>query len=141
MVADRGLRVLLVEDDALTREILAAALAGSGFDVHAEPDGTRVERAAATFKPDIALIDMRLGDGVDGIGVARRLKGTDDFPLLFLTSATAIEDVLAAYDVGGDDYIVKPFVMAELVARMRAVLRRSGREGRTVFQLGDLRVD
>ena len=137
----RGLRVLLVEDDALTREVLSAALAGSGFEVHAEPDGTRVERAAATFKPDIALIDMRLGDGVDGITVARRLKGTDDFPLLFLTSATATEDVLAAYDVGGDDYVVKPFVMAELVARMRAVLRRSGREERTVFELGDLRID
>ncbi len=137
----RGLRVLLVEDDALTREVLSAALAGSGFEVHAEPDGTRVERAAATFKPDIALIDMRLGDGVDGITVARRLKGTDDFPLLFLTSATATEDILAAYDVGGDDYVVKPFVMAELVARMRAVLRRSGREGRTVFELGDLRID
>ena len=137
----RGLRVLLVEDDALTREVLSAALTGSGFEVHAEPDGTRVERAAAAFRPDIALIDMRLGDGVDGITVARRLKGTDDFPLLFLTSATAIEDVLAPYDVGGDDYVVKPFVMAELVARMRAVLRRSGREERTVFELGDLRID
>jgi two-component system OmpR family response regulator len=139
--SDRGLRVLLVEDDPLTREVLSAALVGTGFEVHAEPDGTRVERAAATFKPDIALIDMRLGDGVDGITVARRLKGTDDFPLLFLTSASAIEDVLAAYDVGGDDYIVKPFVMAELVARMRAVLRRTGREGRSVFELGDLRID
>ncbi len=139
--SDRGLRVLLVEDDPLTREVLSAALAGTGFEVHAEPDGTRVERAAATFRPDIALIDMRLGDGVDGITVARRLKGTDDFPLLFLTSASAIEDVLAAYDVGGDDYIVKPFVMAELVARMRAVLRRTGREGRSVLELGDLRID
>jgi len=139
--SDRGLRVLLVEDDPLTREVLSAALVGTGFEVHAEPDGARVERAAATFRPDIALIDMRLGDGVDGITVARRLKGTDDFPLLFLTSASAIEDVLAAYDVGGDDYIVKPFVMAELVARMRAVLRRTGREGRSVFELGDLRID
>ena len=139
--SDRGLRVLLVEDDPLTREVLSAALVGTGFEVHAEPDGTRVERAATTFRPDIALIDMRLGDGVDGITVARRLKGTDDFPLLFLTSASAIEDVLAAYDVGGDDYIVKPFVMAELVARMRAVLRRAGREGRSVFELGDLCID
>jgi len=137
----RGLRVLLVEDDALTREVLSVALAGSGFEVRAEPDGTRIERVAAAFKPDIALIDLRLGDGVDGITVARRLKGTADFPLLFLTSASATEDVLAAYDVGGDDYVVKPFVVAELVARMRAVLRRSGREGRAVFELGDLHVD
>lgn len=139
--ADTGLRVLLVEDDPLTREVLAAALTGTGFEVHAEPDGTRVERAAASFRPDIALIDMRLGDGIDGITVARRLKGTDDFPLLFLTSASAIEDVLAAFDVGGDDYIVKPFVMAELLARMRAVLRRAGREGRTVMEMGDIVVD
>lgn len=85
-----GPRVLLVEDDALTREVLPAALAGSGFEVHAEPDGTRVERAAVAFKPAIALIDMRLGDGVDGIA---------------------------------------------------AVLRRSGREGRTVIEPGDLRID
>lgn len=140
--SENGMRVLLVEDDPLTREVLSAALTGTGFEVHAEPDGTRVERAAVSFRPDIALIDMRLGDGVDGITVARRLKGTDDFPLLFLTSANSIEDVLAAFDVGGDDYIVKPFVMAELLARMRAVLRRVGRQSaRTVLELGDLMID
>lgn len=139
--SDAGVRVLLVEDDPLTREVLSAALTGTGFEVHAEPDGTRVERAALSFRPDIALVDMKLGDGVDGITVARRLKGTDDFPVLFLTSASSIEDVLAAFDVGGDDYIVKPFVMAELLARMRAVLRRSGREGRSVLEMGDIVVD
>jgi DNA-binding response OmpR family regulator len=138
---DRDLRVLLVEDDPLTREILSAALIGTGFEVHAEADGTHVERAAAAFRPDIALIDMRLGDGVDGITVARRLKGSDDFPLMFITSSSSTEDVLAAYDVGGDDYIIKPFVMTELVARMRAVLRRFGRGERAVLQLGDLRID
>ena len=138
---DAGLRVLLVEDDPLTREVLSAALTGTGFEVHAEADGSRVERAARSFRPDIALIDMRLGDGVNGLTVARRLKSTDDFPLLFLTSATGIEDVLAAFDAGGDDYIVKPFVMAELLARMRAALRRNGREARTVLELGDLIVD
>lgn len=140
--SDNGMRVLLVEDDPLTREVLSAALTGTGFEVHAEPDGSRVERAAVSFRPDIALIDMKLGDGVDGITVARRLKGTDDFPLLFLTSANSIEDVLAAFDVGGDDYIVKPFVMAELLARMRAVLRRVGRQSaRSVLELGDLMID
>jgi DNA-binding response OmpR family regulator len=138
---DAGLRVLLVEDDPLTREVLSAALTGTGFEVHAEADGARVERAAQSFRPDIALIDMRLGDGVNGLTVARRLKSTDDFPLVFLTSAAGIDDVLAAFDAGGDDYIVKPFVMAELLARMRATLRRCGREGRSVLQLGDLVVD
>jgi len=140
-MTDAGLRVLLVEDDALTREVLSAALTGTGFEVHAEADGSRVERAAQCFRPDIALIDMRLGDGVNGLTVARRLKSTDDFPLLFLTSASGIDDVLAAFDAGGDDYIVKPFVMAELLARMRAALRRNGREARSVLELGDLVVD
>ncbi|HTC82386.1 MAG TPA: response regulator, partial [Acidimicrobiia bacterium] len=65
--------------------------------------------------------------GFNGLTVARRLKSADDFPLLFLTSASSIEDVLAAFDAGGDDYIVKPFVMAELLARMRAALRRNDR--------------
>jgi len=140
-MTDAGLRVLLVEDDPLTREVLSAALTGTGFEVHTEADGSRVERAAQSFRPDIALIDMRLGDGVNGLTVARRLKSTDDFPLLFLTSASGIDDVLAAFDAGGDDYIVKPFVMAELLARMRAALRRNGREARSVLELGDLVVD
>jgi two-component system, OmpR family, response regulator len=141
VTTDAGLRVLLVEDDPLTREVLSAALTGTGFEVHTEADGARVERVAQSFRPDIALIDMRLGDGVNGLTVARRLKSTDDFPLLFLTSASGIDDVLAAFDAGGDDYIVKPFVMAELLARMRAALRRSGREGRSVLEMGDLTID
>jgi two-component system, OmpR family, response regulator len=141
VTTDAGLRVLLVEDDPLTREVLSAALTGTGFEVHAEADGSRVERAAQSFRPDIALIDMRLGEGVNGLTVARRLKSTDDFPLLFLTSASGIDDVLAAFDAGGDDYIVKPFVMAELLARMRAALRRNGRDARSVLELGDLVID
>jgi two-component system OmpR family response regulator len=140
-VPEAGLRVLLVEDDPLTREVLSAALSGAGYEVHAEPDGSRVERAASTFVPDIALIDLRLGDGVNGITVARRLRATKELPFLFLTAANGIDDVLNAFEVGGDDYVVKPFVMAELLARMRAVLRRCGRTGRVVLQVGDLVVD
>jgi DNA-binding response OmpR family regulator len=139
--AETGLRVLLVEDDPLTREVLSAALAGVGYEVHTEPDGGHVERAAADFLPDIALIDLHLGDGVDGITVARRLRSTKDIPLLFLTAATGIDGVLGAFEAGGDDYVVKPFLMAELLARMRAVLRRWGRTGRTILRVGDLVVD
>ena len=124
-----GLRVLLVEDDPLVREILTAALQGAGYDVQAEVDGSRVERAVSTYLPDIALIDLHLGNGVNGITVARRLRATKDIPFVFLTAATRIEDVLAGFDVGGDDYVVKPFVMAELLVRMQAVLRRWGRDG------------
>jgi two-component system, OmpR family, response regulator len=136
-----GLRVLLVEDDPLVREVLAAALEGAGYDVHAEADGSRVERAVATFLPDIALIDLHLGESVSGITVARRLRATREIPFVFITGAAGIEDVLSAFDVGGDDYVVKPFVMAELLVRMRAVLRRWGHIGRSVLRVGDLVVD
>lgn len=136
-----GLRVLLIEDDALTREVLASALTGTGYEVHSEADGTGVERVADRFRPDIALIDMHLGNGVDGITVAKRLRSTVSVPLLFITAATGVDNVLAAFDAGGDDYVVKPFVMAELLARMKAVLRRAGREARRILEIGDLVVD
>ncbi|HKN38524.1 MAG TPA: response regulator transcription factor, partial [Acidimicrobiia bacterium] len=80
-------------------------------------------------------------NGVNGITVARRLRATKDIPFVFLTAATRIEDVLAGFDVGGDDYVVKPFVMAELLVRMQAVLRRWGRVGRSVLQVKDLVID
>lgn len=134
-------RVLLIEDDPLIREVLSSALAGSGYAVHAEADGRQVERAVNSFLPDIALIDVRLGDGIDGLTVARRLRAARDLPLVFLTAAGAIEDVLAGFEVGGDDYILKPFVMEELLVRMQAVLRRWGRVGRNVFKIGDVVVD
>jgi two-component system, OmpR family, response regulator len=139
--ATTGLRVLLVEDDPLVREVLAAALEGAGYDVRTEVDGSHVERAVATFLPDIALIDLHLGDGVNGITVARRLRAAKEIPFVFLTGAAGIDNVLAAFDVGGDDYVVKPFVMAELLVRMRAVLRRWGRVGRSTLQIGDLAID
>jgi DNA-binding response OmpR family regulator len=137
-------RVLLIEDDQLTREVLAAALSGSGYDVHAEADGLRIERAAGGFRPDIALVDIDLGDNaVDGLVVARRLRSTvGEVPVLFLTGATGTEDVLAAFSAGADDYVTKPFVMAELLARMQAVLRRVGRGGgRELLECADLVVD
>ncbi len=136
-----GVRVLLVDDDPLVREMQAAALAGAGYDVQAEVDGSRVERTAATFLPDIALLDLHLGPGVNGITVARRLRATREMPFLFLTAASGIDDVLAGFEAGGDDYVVKPFVMAELLVRMKAVLRRWGRIGRSVLHVGDLVVD
>ena len=136
-----GLKVLLVEDDALTREVLAAALEGMGHEVHTEPNGQWVDRAAVTFRPDIALMDVRFGNRVDCIAMAKRLRAHDDIPMLFLTAASGIEDVVAAFEVDGDDYVVKPFMMAELAARMRAVLGRTGRGKRSVVQVGDVCID
>jgi len=136
-----GIRVLLVDDDAMVREVLAAALVGAGYDVRTEQDGSGVEQAAATFLPDIALLDLHLGNGVNGITVARRLRATREIPFLFLTGASGIDDVLAGFDVGGDDYVVKPFAMAELLVRIKAVLRRWGRIGHSVLHAGDLAID
>lgn len=135
------LRVLLVEDDPLVREVLASALTGAGYEVRAEADGNGVERAVANFLPDIALLDLHLGDGVDGITVARRIRATRELPFLFITGTTSMDDVLSAFEVGGDDYVIKPFAMAELLVRMKAVLRRWGRVGRSVLTIGDLAVD
>ena len=141
VMTEHSPRVLLVEDDPLTREVLASALTGEGYRVHTEADGTRVDGAVRSFHPEIAVLDLRLGDGVDGITVARRLRASRDIPVLFLTAATDIEDRLAAFDAGGDDYVVKPFVMAELLARMRALLRRAGQRVKTSWEVGDLIID
>lgn len=140
-MTETRLRVLLVEDDPLVREVLASALTGAGYDVRAEADGNGVERAVANFLPDIALLDLHLGDGVNGITVARRIRATRELPFLFITGATTMEDVLSGFEVGGDDYVIKPFAMAELLVRMKAVLRRWGRVGRSVLTVGDLAVD
>src|SRR5258705_13788906 len=107
------MKVLLVEHDPMTREMLAAALEGLGYEVHTEPDGLGVERAARMFRPDIALIDLPAGDGNDCVTLARRLQAHVDIPLLFLTLAGDVEGVMAAFEVGGGDYLVKPFIMTE----------------------------
>src|SRR5688572_18265657 len=112
-----------------------------GHEVHTEPDGQAADWAGTTFRPDIALLDMRSGHEVHCIAMAKRLRAHDDIPMLFLTAASGIEEVIAAFGVDGDDYVVKPFMMAELAARMRVVLRRACRTPRSVFQVGDLSVD
>lgn len=134
-------RVLLVEDDALTREVLGAALTGQGYQMHTEPDGAHVEGVLRAFHPDIALIDLHLGEGLDGIGVARRLRAGNDLPILFVTAASGLEERLEAFAAGGDDYLVKPFSMHELVARMQAILRRSRRTEPRTWRVGDIVLD
>lgn len=136
-----GVRVLLVEEDPLTREVLSAALSDTGFEVHAEPDGSRVHRLLATFRPEIAILDVELANGVHGITLARRLLRVEEVPVLFLVGASDIEEVLSGLDVGAADYVVKPFMMTEVLARLQAVLRRSRRPGRNVLEAGNLMID
>src|SRR3954447_7641384 len=137
---DAPARVLLVEDDTAVREAVAAALRLQGYDVRAEVDGQTIDGVVADFHPDLAVLDVRL-PGPDGFTVATRLQGLAAVPMLFLTAADAVEDRLRGFEVGGDDYLVKPFAMAELLARIRALLRRAGRDTSATRQVRDLVVD
>ena len=134
-------RVLVVEDDTPIRLTLEVALRGEGYEVRAEPDGRGLEALAATFRPDLAVLDVRLPVGPDGYAMAVLLRRSSDVPLLFLTAADAVEDRLAGFQAGADDYLVKPFSMAELLARAQALLRRAGRLSSSTWQVGDLVVD
>lgn len=134
-------RVLIVEDDVAIRKGLVVALREEGYQVRAEVDGSGGIAAGEEFRPDLAVLDIRLPSGPDGLAVARRLREARNVPVLFLTAADALEDRLAGFHAGCDDYLVKPFSMAELLVRIRAVLRRSGVLDSGVWQLADLVVD
>lgn len=134
-------RVLVVEDDRPLRSALDVALRRSGYVVHAMADGNDLSGVLERFRPDLALLDVRLGDGPDGLAVARRIRSQSDLPILMLTAAARVEDRLAGFDAGTDDYVVKPFAMPELLARVAALLRRSGRLDSSVIAVGDLVLD
>lgn len=134
-------RVLVVEDDNAVRSPLEVALRKEGYVVEACADGRGLEAVATGFKPDLAILDVRLPVGPDGYAMARILRGMGDQPILFLTAADAESERLSGFDAGADDYLVKPFSMAELLARVKALLRRSGRLSSGVLQFGDLIID
>jgi DNA-binding response OmpR family regulator len=133
--------VLVVEDDPDVRYIVELALEQSGYTVAVEPSGASIQRLAAVFRPDLAILDVGLPRGPDGLTVARQLRDVSNMPILFLTAAATLEDRLAGFDAGGDDYLVKPFAIAELVARCRALLHRSGRLDPQRFELDDCAID
>ena len=135
------MRVLVVEDDTVLAEALQIALKGEGYEVAVEADPTAAERSAATFLPDLAIRDVRLPSGTEGIALGRRLREVHDLAVLFLTAAGDIDDRLAGFEAGADDYVPKPFAMAELLVRIRALLRRTGRLQSTVHQVGNLLID
>lgn len=133
--------MLIVEDDPPIRSAVEVALRGEGYEVRAEPDGASIELVAAEFVPDLAILDLRLPSGPDGFSIGRLLRRTSDVPIIFLTAADSIEDRLDGFAAGADDYIVKPFSIAELLARTQALLRRAGRLAFPPKQVGDLVID
>ena len=118
-------RVLVVEDDMVLRTCIEDGLVDAGYKVLAAADGSGFAATVEAFRPDVALLDVML-PGASGLQLARHLREHTQASVLFLTARDAVADRLAGFDAGADDYIVKPFVMAELLARTRAVNRSSG---------------
>jgi DNA-binding response OmpR family regulator len=139
--SDAPTRVLLVEDDETLRRALEDVLSREAFHVSALADGAAAQEQAETFRPDVAILDIGLPGEISGFDLARWLKGRSDLPVIFLTAADALEDRLRGFDLGADDYLVKPFAVPELIARLKAVLRRAGRLRSPTVEVRDLVVD
>jgi DNA-binding response OmpR family regulator len=116
-------RILLVEDETGLREVLTAHLEADGHRVRAVPDGKEAIREAARFLPELVVLDWML-PGMDGLAVCRELRRHHLMPVIMLTARSEEVDRVTGLEVGADDYVVKPFSVAELVARVRAQLRR-----------------
>ncbi|MDP9405668.1 MAG: response regulator transcription factor [Actinomycetota bacterium] len=138
--------VVLIEDEPSISEPLATALAGEGFEVAVAGTGQAGLDLIAQREPDLVLLDVMLPD-IDGRDVCRRLRAHSDVPVIMLTARGRESDRVVGLELGADDYVVKPFGMAELVARMRAVLRRASAPAAapeapaTALQVGDVRLD
>jgi DNA-binding response OmpR family regulator len=130
--------VLVVEDDEEIAQVLQRSLRLEGYDVKLAVDGVRALEEAHAFLPDIVVLDLGL-PRLDGIDVAKRLREDgDDVPILILTARDALEARVEGLDVGADDYLVKPFERQELLARLRALLRRRPPRGMAPLRVGDL---
>jgi len=135
--------VLLVDDEDNLRSMLEAALAHHGFEVHTAANGREALAAVGTVVPDLLVLDVMMPD-LDGFEVCRRLRIDGiKVPVVFLTARDTTEDAVRGLSLGGDDYLVKPFSLEELVARMNAVLRRTGLGGSmdAVLSCADLVLD
>ncbi|WP_035745990.1 response regulator transcription factor [Haematomicrobium sanguinis] len=136
-------KLLVVDDEPNIRELLSTSLRFAGFDVVAAGTGRDALAAAESHNPDLAVLDVMLPD-MDGFTVTRRLRAAGKhFPVLFLTARDDTEDKVTGLTVGGDDYVTKPFSLDEVVARIRAVLRRTAplEEDDAVVRVDDLELD
>src|ERR687886_1356120 len=133
-------RVLVVDDDLALAEMLGIVLRGEGFDPCFVEDGDRALQAFRDTRPDLVLLDLML-PGTDGIDVCRQIRAESGVPIVMLTAKTDTVDVVVGLESGADDYIVKPFKPKELVARIRARLRRSEEPAPEQLQIGDLSID
>jgi len=122
------MRILVVDDDRAVRESLRRSLEFNGYNVELASDGQQALAAVANDRPDAMVLDVMM-PRLDGLEVARRLRsGGDDLPILVLTARDTVSDRVSGLDAGADDYLPKPFALEELLARLRALLRRSAAE-------------
>ncbi|WP_255623546.1 response regulator transcription factor [Cellulomonas chengniuliangii] len=138
------IRALVVDDEATLAELLGTALRYEGWQVETALTGHAALKLAKSFDPDVILLDIMLPD-MSGLDVLRRVRAVNPLtPVLFLTAKDAVEDRVAGLTAGGDDYVTKPFSLEEVVARLRALLRRAGavsEREEAVLTVGDLRMD
>lgn len=134
-------RILVIDDEAAIRRFLHSALSSEEFYLHEAESGQGGLTATTTFRPDVILLDLGLPD-MDGIEVIRRLREWSNVPVIILSVRDDEEDKVAALDAGADDYLTKPFGVGELLARIRAALRRSLKQlDEPVFRSNELVVD
>jgi DNA-binding response OmpR family regulator len=138
---ERPPRVLVVEDDDAIAQVLTRSLRMEGYEVRVAEDGIVALEQAHGFLPDLVVLDLGL-PGLDGLEVARELRNRDDdVPILVLTARDAVESRVEGLDAGADDYLVKPFERQELLARLRALLRRRPPRGQANLSVGDLKLN
>jgi DNA-binding response OmpR family regulator len=135
-----GGRVLVVEDDAEITDVLRRSLRNEGYEVRTAGDGIEALDQAQAFVPDLVVLDLGL-PRLDGTEVCRQLRAEGDVPILVLTARAETDDRVGGLDSGADDYLVKPFERRELLARIRALLRRRPPRGSAALAVGDLRLN
>jgi two-component system response regulator MprA len=135
------MRVLVVDDEPAVRQALDRALRFEGYQTETAEDGRAALAAHAERPADAIVLDVAM-PRMDGLEVCRRLRSAGDHtPVLMLTARSAVDERVAGLDAGADDYVVKPFALEELLARIRALLRRSATGGDEVLRFGDLSLD
>ena len=133
-------RVLVVDDDPALAEMLTIVLRGEGFDTAVVGDGTRALPAVRDLRPDVVLLDLML-PGMNGIDVCRAIRTESGVPIVMLTAKSDTVDIVLGLESGADDYIVKPFKPKELIARIRARVRRVEAEPAEQLSIGDISID
>jgi two-component system, OmpR family, response regulator MtrA len=133
-------RVLVVDDDPALAEMLTIVLRGEGFDTAVVGDGTRALPAVRELRPDVVLLDLML-PGMNGIDVCRAIRTESGVPIVMLTAKTDTVDIVLGLESGADDYVVKPFQPKELIARLRARVRRTETEPAEQLAIGDVTID